>query len=487
VKFFGEIPQAARLLVAIGVCLAAAAPARALAGAGDNFWPVFTSRAADAFGRPDTFTAAAPFFERKSPPDRSQRILSLRPLFTEFDDAARDEQDTHWLYPLFTQRQSPHRSAWNVLSFARGSHYTDTGTHYLEIWPFYIARDTGRPEDSYRAVFPFYGTLKHRLWRDRIDFLAFPFYVRTQLGDETRRHFPYPFLQYRSGPHSSGFGVWPLFGAFARENDYRHSWILWPLHYDLDDDLDKAVPRNRFGLLPFYASETAEGLRSRTFVWPFFGYTTHSAPRPDYHEVRYFWPFIVQGRGDERYRNRLLPLFSHERMPGYEKSWVLWPLFRTEQWQPSASTPARERSTILYFLFDSDTQTAPGLHANKTLLWPLFGMWDNGEGQRQFQLFDPLSIFFKSNRAVRENWTPLFALYRYDARAGSSRHSLLWNLLVLEREAGGGRAFQLGPLFEYAREGGSEGAGEWQILKGLIGARRGPDGTGGLRLLWMDL
>jgi hypothetical protein len=112
-----------------------------------------------------------------------------------------------------------------------------------------------------------------------------------------------------------------------------------------------------------------------------------------------------------------------------------------------------------------------GATARKTFLWPVFGSWSDGDARSQFQLLDPLTVFLRNNEKIRENWTPLFAVYRYDRRPESTRHSLLWNLLTLEsgEDISG---FSIGPLFSWARE---QEQREGRILGGLIGWQRDPN------------
>jgi hypothetical protein len=63
------------------------------------------------------------------------------------------------------------------------------------------------------------------------------------------------------------------------------------------------------------------------------------------------------------------------------------------------------------------------------------------------QVLSPLEVFFQNNAAVRQLYTPLFALYRYDRTdAASSRHSLLWNAVTWHRTAVA-KELHLGPLF----------------------------------------
>lgn len=428
-----------------------------------NWWPFLTTGDADDYGRPASTTLMGPLFECKDSPEAD--ILSLRPFWTQFDIDHSDDAHYHLLYPLANYYDYGDHWHWHSFNLIRGSENEHTGESSLEVIPFYFSQQTGDPETSYRALWPLYGTLKSFFGRDRIDFALWPLYIRTQKADEVRFSTPWPFVQTLTGPESSGFGLWPFYGHFQRNNDYDHTWAAWPLYYDLTDRLDQPSPYERFGVLPFYTRERGDGLISKTFAWPFFGYTRESEPRPKYRENRYFWPFLVQGRGEEQYKNRWMPFYTHERKGNAEKWWYLWPILKRETSQ--LGYIERQRTQVLYFLYRDDLQRgADGFSARRTYLWPFWGYADNGQGHTQWQLFDPLGVFFPRNEKVRENWSPLFSIYRYDARPDSVRHSALWNLFVLENDTDGSDALYLGPLFEKVDRGAD---GHWQILKGLIG------------------
>jgi hypothetical protein len=450
--------------------------------ADNNLWPALVERPADSAGRDAGWSAAGPFVAWRSTTQAD--IFSLRPLFTRFDRPAPQPDHWHVLYPLFNYYKTADGYHWNLFNLIDSSRAHTTGEFRLTAFPFVFARSSPVPDTSHFAVWPVGGTIRNFFGRQRIDFAAWPLWIRSQRGDETWYHFPYPFLRRMHGPSSSGFAIWPLYGQSHKEGSYHKTFALWPVFYHHRYRLSDPEPVVHFGIWPLYTAESAPGLRSRSFVWPFFGYTREYDPRPPYTETRWFWPFVVQGRGDERHVNRLLPVYAHEASTGYRKNWYLWPVLRTEQ--RDLGTVLERRNTLLYFVWQDIRQQAHtgSYHGRKTWLWPLFGYWADGSGDRQFQLLDPLGTFFPHNEKVRENWSPLFAIYRYDHRAGSTRHSLLWDLVVWQRTPDVAAAFHLGPLFEWVDDGP---AGHWQLFKGLFGVRRLDDGSRRLRLLWINL
>jgi len=85
---------------------------------------------------------------------------------------------------------------------------------------------------------------------------------------------------------------------------------------------------------------------------------------------------------------------------------------------------------------------------------------------------------------VRQNWTPLFALYRYDQRApGDVRASFFWDAITWTRDDARSRsAFHLGPLLSVQTDSRQQ---RIALGNGLIGLKRTP-GTRAWRFFWLD-
>lgn len=453
---------------------------------GSNFWPFQYEREADPDGRPYRASAFGPIWGHKK--SASIETTAVRPLGVNFDDSRLKENRFHFVYPLFNHKTNSQGTEWDILQLVFGSERLASQSRPVqsryEAWPFFWYNNTGEAATSYWAFAPFYGELKNRFWSDHIKFTLLPLYLRVTKGDEVKTSLPWPFLQFLDGPESRGFELWPLFGKNTRtgEKAYNQTYALWPIYYDYSKKVENSEqPYRRFGVLPFYTRETAEGLKSETYGWPFFGYTKEFEPRKTYNETRYLWPFVIQGRGEEKYINRLLPLYSHEKRGSYEKHWYGWPLLKTESWQEGLLNV--ERSSFFYFIWWDEKQTAKteagSFYARKNHLWPIYSYWNNGGGVRQFQTLSPFEVFFPNNEVIREKYSPLFALYRYDSRPQSTTHSVLWDLITVESRGGDG-VFQVGPLFELIRTGDNAYV---ELFKGLAGFGV-EDGESKRRLFW---
>jgi hypothetical protein len=438
----------------------------------DNVWPFAVERS-DPRVPVESGQYLGPFFFQNIGP--AVREQGFRPLYLSTQTGA--ATDRSFLYPFFTWHDEPGYqtfSFFQLVNLRSAGAGTATRDDHFDVWPFYFSRTAENPAESYRALFPLLGTIKHRFGKDRIEFAGFPLYAQTEKAGKHVVHAPWPFLRFIDGAGHHGFEFWPLFGRSGRPGDYDRQFYLWPLILKSDSNLSEPVTDSTLAVLPFYLRTTGPGYRNETFVWPFFGYSHRTEPY-HYDEQRYLWPFLVQGHGDQRRVNRWAPLYTHSVIKGYDKTWLLWPFFRHATWQ--ADGVAQEKNQFLFFFYWSLEQrslanpAAPT--ALKTHLWPLFSAWDNGAGRRQIQALSPFEVFFPNNTVVRRLWSPLFAVYRYDLQADTTaRHALLWNAVTYEHGPAG-REFHLGPLFSTR----SDAAGRRVALgSGLVGLRQSAGG-----------
>ena len=429
----------------VWLILAALVAAMSLRAEEQNAWP-FAVRQVRPDGTQESAEYAGPFFFTRN--TAVGDIQGFRPIYLHVQ--AGEKESRYFVYPLFTWEKEPGYRSFSFFQLINRRRSTEPGqleVRGFDVWPFYFSKDTGNPATTYHALFPVAGTIKERLGYDRIHFVLFPLYLQTEQAGAQVTHAPWPFLRFIDGAGHHGFELWPLFGRRGRAGDYDSQFYLWPFAYKSVKHLSDPQPDVKLGVLPFYTRETAPGLISENYVWPFFGYTHRTEPER-YNEQRYLWPFLVQGQGDVRNVNRWAPFYTHSVIKGYDKTWFVWPLFRHARWTESGLV--QEQNQVGWFLYWSLTQrsatnpaAAPG---HKTHLWPLFSSWDNGAGQRQFQLLSPFEVFFPTNEPIRLLYSPLLAIYRYDQRApGDVRGSLLFSL-VSWKNSPAERVFHLGPL-----------------------------------------
>jgi hypothetical protein len=412
-----------------------------------NAWPL-SVRQVQPDGTVVSVEHLGPLFFNYTIPGEPHQA-GFRPFYLQ--TRAGDIENDYLLYPFFTWHREKDYRSFSFFQLFNTSRETEPGKpprHAFDIWPFYFSRDSGQPETSYKALFPIGGTIKQRLGYDRIRFVIFPLYVEAEQKGVRTTHAPWPFLRFIDGAGEHGFEFWPFFGHRGRPHDYDSQFYLWPLIFKTTKNLSEPQPAVKLGVLPFYARVTSPGYIDESYAWPFFGYTHRTEP-VKYDERRYLWPFLVQGRGDVSYVNRWAPVYTHSVIKGYDKTWLVWPLFRHARWNDGGID--QEQNQVLFFVYWSLTQhstTNPrAAPANKTHLWPLFSSWNNGAGLRQVQVLSPFEAFLQTNEPIRQLYTPLFALYRYDQRApGDTRQSFLFSL-VSWKHSPTEKEFHFGPLF----------------------------------------
>lgn len=424
-----------------------------------NAWPFWVDTEDETTGQIVNEQALGPLYSWQQKPEGGT-IEAWRPLVLQTREDA--VESTYFLYPLFTWKSEAgyrHFSFFDLVNDNRqAAEPGSPAIHGFDIWPFYFSRETDDPATSYHALFPVAGTIKQRFGKDRLTWYLFPLYFNTDKAGMEITSALWPFVRVINGAGNHGFELWPLFGSRGRADDYRSQFYLWPFGYKVETNLSTSQPDLKLGVLPFYARESGPGYLSETYAWPFFGYTHRTIPAK-YDEQRYFWPFLVQGRGSDRYVNRWGPFYTHSVIKGYDKTWLLWPVYRDARWDEDGV--AQEKTQFLFFFYWSLEQRSlanpAAAPAFKRHLWPLYSAWDNGAGRRQFQLLSPFEVFFPHNDIVRQLYTPLFAVYRFDQRAPDDTfRSILWNL-VSWRKSPVREEIHLGPLGWHHEAGAPRG------------------------------
>ena len=455
-----------------------------------NAWPFFVGE------QPawTVWTGLGPFLYSQPAPG-GERVGGFRPFYVRRTAATGEAQEVTVLYPIFYYRSYGENYSWSFFKLINKNGSKDgspptakTDDQTLDVWPFYFSRDTGEEASSYHAVMPVHGTVLDRFGYDRLSWTLFPLYFQSEKHGAVKTSVPWPFVSFTRGTRH-GAALWPVFGRTDGPEDLHREFFLWPLGWDNSiapafNAPDGAKPTHEVGFLPLFTIERGTGFDSENYLWPFFGFTNRTVPYK-YDEDRYFWPFLVQGRGDDHYVNRWGPFYTHSSILGMDKTWVMWPLFRQAKW--TDDSVAQTKTQFFYFLYWSLKQQSPtnpaAAAAEKVHVWPLYGSWDNGRGHRQYQVLDPLEVFFPNNEEVRQAWTPLFAVFRYDeTESGSFRGSLLWNGVTWAGDSSKGISdFHLGPLLSVEKRP----AGRRIALgNGLLGLAQGP--AGGWRPFWFE-
>lgn len=433
-----------------------------------------------------TFQPSNPICETDPPLLNDCQTFAFKPFFYGIYSSTPEYTETHFLYPLLKHKQSPEYELWNFLNLIQYKHSHDCfggSCKKFDIVPLLSLRYHDNPHCFSGAIFPLGGKIYNYFGYDSIKWIGFPLYLNQTKGDISRTSLPWPFIRWQRGPNAGGQGFWPLAGHFWEKGKYDNTYFLWPLGYHNTDYLHDNTIQIKKGFLPLFALESAPNKQSTSIAWPLF--KKISQTNPTYNEIQYLWPFIIQGKGEDKYINHWMPLYSHSINKGIEKKVFLWPLIQRKSWKEKSLLIDQQQ--LLYFLIWSQRQyradSPDKLFAQKTHFWPLYSYWDNGEGRKQFQMFSPLEVFFPCNTIIREVYSPLFSVFRYNREScGQIEQSLLFNIIKSEHGPKG-EQFSIGPIFNFESR---KGIARVEILKGLLGYQK-INGKKSLRFLWLTL
>ena len=471
-----------RIIIAALLALLAFTPelSAAQAGKGTIFtlWPLVDYRDSPAEGY-SNLSILGPLLKFQS--KGTDRDSAWRPFFYRKDQLKEKTHSSYFLYPAAFHESTPDSDTYEIMRLYQTSNFRKdegekkNGTTML--LPFYISGESPK-RGKYQAIVPFYGDIYDRFWRDEYHFVMFPFYGSTVNKGTTTKHYLYPFFSSTKGENETGFEAFPLYGQSEKTGVYRKKFLLWPFFLKQSIALNTDNPTEKTVAWPLYASTDSPKKTSRSYLWPFFGYTDDRARK--IHEVDYFWPFITTTRGETRNATTFLPIYSRQTWPEGEKVWYGWPFYKHEEIRSSMFNQDMDR--VLFFVYRDTLDSWPkdGSQRRKTALWPLFLYNRTPHGVSSLSLPAPVESVF-DKEGIEENWAPLWRLYqrRWD-QDGNSASSLLWNLFWEERR-GQELAYELFPLVSYRR---TEGESDLKLLKGLV-SLKGSGGAKELDLFWL--
>ena len=408
-------------------------------------------------------------------------ISAFRPLFHSEADNNRTRSSSYYLYPLASSEITPDVTRMEFLQIFQKNSFRkaepDEKEDQFMLFPFIISGES-KKYGPYTSIFPLYGDIYEKFWRDEYHYTLFPLYGRTVNKGTTNYHLLWPFFSVTSGEKESGFGFWPVYGQASKEGVYKSSYALWPIFSKESRGLDSPEPSQRLTFFPLYSSFDSPSVTSRTWLWPFFGYSIDKKKQEE--ENDYLWPFWLTVNGKKRNIVRFLPFYSDERTEDSTRNWYLWPIYRNDTMQ--SPHYRQERDKVLFFLFTNrlESWAQDGKERQRTALWPLFLYNRDTDGERSFS-FPALLEPILDREGLEKLWAPLWRIYVQKWNdEGDSSLSILWNLYWHEysEEYLG---WELFPLFRYRS---TQNFSEVQFLKGMVQFQN-TCGTNRLSLLWI--
>lgn len=439
-----------------------------------------------------------PTVEQPVPPvSRIARTFTLAPLFNWNAEPVVDHVSWELAYPVITyDRYGPEwrLQVFQLLRFTGGATQDGARTRSFSLVPFFwFRRSAEDPALNYSAVWPFYGTLQKRLFRDEVRFVMWPAYVQTRRRDVVTDNYLVPLVHTRRGEGMRGWQVWPFYGIehkfpTARTNGfgevesvpgYVRRFVLWPFYSAADLGLGSTHPVKQRTLLPFYSLESSPQKDRAIYGWP-FGPVFVEDRELNYWQTSVLFPVFTLARGPGKQALRVWPLFGTTRYTNTHSVFAAWPLYSRK----ATVTPTWERRVTRVGLFLYTDVETRDLRTDRTRrrsdLWPLFLARRDAEGNERFQMLAVLEPFLPENTSIRRLYSPLWALWRSEKnpRAGTASQSLLWNLYRHETRPEGKKCSLLFGLFQYQSTPSGK---RWWLFYLPGGRRTGPAAAAPLR------
>jgi hypothetical protein len=412
--------------------------------------------------------AAGPFFYSET--KDSETTWAIPPFFSGHRDSATESQEEDFLYPLFTHIRYGQEQRWQfvqLLSLSSGQEQGVDDKKRFTLFPFYFQQRSPDTNLNYTAVFPFYGHLKDRLFRDEMFFVMFPIYGETRKHDVVTENYLYPFVHVRHGDGLNGWQVWPVvgsehkdvttstngFGDVSLVAGHDKSFFLWPLWLKQDSGTGTENPEKFRASIPFYASTRSPQRGSTSVLWPLFTWIDERGKK--YHEWQGPWPLVIFTRGEGKTTSRVFPLFSESRNAVKESDSYLWPLYVYHR--THAGSLDQKKTRVLFYLYSKTTEqnTQTGVEKRRLDMWPFFTWHRDFNGNERLQVLAPLEPVLPNNRGIERNWSPLWSFWRAEdnAKTGAASRSLLWNLYRRDTAPAHKKVSLLFGLFQYQSDG----------------------------------
>jgi hypothetical protein len=404
-------------------------------------------------------------------------------------DPGVEAEEFDLLYPLMTYDRFGKEYRWEflqLLSFAGGQNQEKTDTRRFSLFPIYFQQRSSDPSSNYTAVGPFFGHLDHRLFRDEIDYVMFPFYSKTRKKDVITYNMPYPLFHLRYGDKLHGWQFWPFMGRETKEittetngfgetriiGAHQNLFVAWPFYMDNKSDIGTGNPSWQQALVPFYSFYRSTTRNSTSYLWP-IGFTHTIDVEGKYEEWDAPWPLIEFARGEGKTTSRVFPFFSQAKNKYLEDNWYMWPLYKVNR--VNAPPLFRQRTRILFFLYSDNIErsTETGVSKRRVDFLPFFTYKRDFTGMEKLQVLTLLEPLFPNNKSIERDYSPLWALWRteHNPKTDADSQSLLWNLYRRQTTPETKKISLLFGLFQY--QSGPEGR-RWRVIYVPFGKTPGP-------------
>jgi hypothetical protein len=235
-----------------------------------------------------------------------------------------------------------------------------------------------------RAWFPFGGVAEDFLSYDRLDFVLFPLWTRTERDGQVTHHVLWPFFSWTYGPGGKSGHFWPFYGTSYYEGRYDKRYWLWPFFHLQRKNLHSAPGGEEMMWMfwPFYGRMTRGTYHSESMLWPFFGKA--SDPSTGFWSLDAPWPLVerMESPRDDISRTRFWPFYSHYHGDGLDSTWYLWPIVNVAHEEYENSVKNRVYVIPFWQSWKRIDQYAGVFRYTK--LWPFFQSEGREQSEKHF-------------------------------------------------------------------------------------------------------
>ena len=326
-----------------------------------------------------------------------------------------------------------------------------------------------------RAWFPFGGVFERFLSFDRLEFVLFPLWARSQRAGRTTNHVLWPFFSRTTGAGGTSWRVWPLVGNDIYEGRHERWFALWPV-FQWDRERLWAPPERqetRWTVFPLYGETRYGHYSSHTLLWPFFGWASN--PDTDFWAWDGPWPLVRFERDPQNdvSRTRLWPLYSNYHGDGLDSTWVLFPIvnLRHEEYE----TAQKDAFHVLPFWQAWQRHDDKAGPSSWRRLWPLY-MVDQPEPERRRVSFPSLSPLWRTQE-IEDMYAWIWELFAHENDHEMVRDRSWLGLYRREKDSDEDRrSFAFLWAERQWRDGADRRVTDHSLLLGLIRWRTREDG-----------
>jgi hypothetical protein len=414
--------------------------------------------------------AVGPLYYFQHETENDADTLAFPPFFSCYRDPSVESHEDDFLYPLFSSIHYGQERRWQffeLISSGGGQLQNGTKQDRFTLFPFYFQQRSTDTNQNYTALFPIYGHLQNRFWRDNIFFVLFPIYSRTQKKDVVTDNILFPIGSIRNGDGLHGWGIWPLvghqhkvvtlqtngFGDVIINGGHDHWFTLWPLWLKQDNGIGTTNAQTFRASIPLFVYSRSTNLDSTTVIWPFFTWMDNRQKK--YREWQMPWPFIIFARGEGKTTSRVFPFYQKSYNDSLESDFYLWPIYTFRRTHTELLDFRRTRVVFYLYADIEEKNRKTGQSKQRLDMWPFFTWHKEFDGKERLQILALLEPMLPNNRGIERNWSPLWSLWRAESnpKTGASSHSLLWNLYRDEKAPEHKKVSLLFGLFQYQSDG----------------------------------